>query len=539
MPEVNPVRVLIVDDDQAERKRVVSALEAASFQLLVASTHAQAIEHIGSQPPDVIVLRAAPDEAREFVKRLRSNESSRRIPILALGPEREGAALEAGATDELSEPVRDTELLARVRSLAALKFARDELAALESRIEGRVAERTDMLERALRGQGDLLNEAQEARRVWEATFNSIADAIAITDPSGRIILANQAASQMFDLMPSALLAERCRSLIAPGVACPHETDSAEPPVRGYEIMNRARDRLLNVRVSKFENAEGEVAGFVHVIRDVTHERALERQLMQAERMSLAGLMVSAVAHEVATPLSVIANIAEMLLMDAQPDSPAAPELRKIVAQARRVEGMMRGMLNFVRQGPGRFEAVDLAALAKETLDLMEYELKRAGIRPSLIAEPDTPAVWGDRAQLQQVLLNLVANALQAMTGGGRLMIRVAEERASDQDRRAVLLETVDSGPGIPPEAMDRLFTFFYSTRTEEGGTGLGLAISRQIIEGHGGQIWADNAEGGGARFTIRLPAAVARRAAAAKTEAMVRRPDGLPPVGQAPIPGKR
>jgi signal transduction histidine kinase len=274
-----------------------------------------------------------------------------------------------------------------------------------------------------------------------------------------------------------------------------------------ETLNRARDRALNLRVSRMTDPESGASGFIHVIRDVTRERVIERHLIQAERMSLAGQMVSAVAHEVATPLSVMANIAEMLQLDAAPDSRMAADLGKIVTQARRVSQMMRSLLNFVRQEPAKYSPVDLGQLARETLDLMSYELRKARVDAQFMTDPAAPPVWGDRSQLQQVLLNLLGNALQAMSGGGRITIRVRAGESPRGEPNAVALVMEDTGPGIALEALGKIFDFFFTTRVGAGGTGLGLAIAKQIVEGHHGRITAENMSGGGARFTVALPAA--------------------------------
>jgi signal transduction histidine kinase len=137
---------------------------------------------------------------------------------------------------------------------------------------------------------------------------------------------------------------------------------------------------------------------------------------------------------------------------------------------------------------------------------MSYELRKARIETSLEAEPTTPPAWGDRNQLQQVLLNLLTNAMQAMKQGGRLTLQIRVAESQEQEARAVALVVADNGPGIATEAMNRLFDFFFTTRSHEGGTGLGLAITRQIIEGHLGRITAENT-GDGARFIVTLPAA--------------------------------
>ncbi len=368
-------------------------------------------------------------------------------------------------------------------------------------------ERETLLEHALSGQGELLAEARRARALLESTFNAINDAIIVTDAAGRVTQANDAVLRLFGRAPDEVIGDYCHSLLARGQECPHLQSPENEGVIERELLNRGRDRILNLRVTTVTDPTGQAGSFIHVVRDITRERVIERHLIQAERMSLAGQMVSAVAHEVATPLSVISNIAEILLLDADPDSRASADLRKIVTQARRVAEKMRGLLNFVRQAPAQYRSVDLVQLARETLELMSYELRKAGVDVRFEIAPATPPVWGDTAQLEQALLNLLTNAMQAMKGGGQITVRIGPDESRGGEPNAVALAVEDTGPGVAPEALDRIFDFFFTTRAEEGGTGLGLAITKQIVEGHRGRITVENLDGGGSRFTVTLPAA--------------------------------
>jgi PAS domain S-box-containing protein len=374
------------------------------------------------------------------------------------------------------------------------------------RVPDELSERATLLEQALSGQGELLAELRRKHVLLASTFNAISDAIIVTDPAGRITQTNNAVRILFNLAPEDVIGETCQSLLAEGQTCPHFRSAGHSGVIESELLNRERDRVLNLRVTGLIDPEQQGAGFIHVIRDVTRERVAERYLMQAERMSLAGQMVSAVAHEVATPLSVVANIAEMLRLDVDPGSQTAAELGKIVIQVRRVTEMMRGLLNFVRQAQPQYTPVDLGQIARETLELMNYELRKARIEAVLETDPQTPPVWGNPAQLQQVLLNLLTNAMQVMRNGGRVTIRIGGENSSGE-LKAVALVVEDTGPGIAPEVMGKIFDFFFTTRGGEGGTGLGLAITRQIVEGHLGRIRAENIGNGGARFSVTLPTA--------------------------------
>jgi PAS domain S-box-containing protein len=511
MKAQKPARILIIDGQAAGRAQACGLLRGAGYEVEAAASGAEGLERLAASPPDLILLATPlPDtDHLEWIRRLRADTSFSQVPLLvsATRGDPAQAALAAGADELLSQPLEAVELRARARTVLTLKSTREELAALKRTLEDKITERTALLEQALRGQRELLTEVQAAHALLQSTFNALTDAVIVTDPAGRITQANGNVAALFGRAPEEVLGDQCQSLLTEGQACLHLPAVEREAVLERETANRARDRLLSLRVSSIADAQRQVIGFMHIIRDVTRQRALERHLMQAERLSLAGQMVSAVAHEVATPLSVVANIAELLRLDAEADSRTAAELQKIITQVRRVTEMMRSLLGFVRQSPAHFAAIDLAQLARETLDLMSYELRKARIEPALEADPAAPPVWGDRHQLQQVLLNLVTNAMQAMNTGGRLWLRVGLAASQGDDPRAVALIVEDNGPGIAPEARQKLFDFFYTTRGEEGGTGLGLAITKQIVEGHGGHIAVENVPAGGARFAVMLPAA--------------------------------
>ncbi len=381
-----------------------------------------------------------------------------------------------------------------------------------------LSQRATLLENALSGQGRLLAEARRAHALLASTFNAISDAIIVTDAAGQITQANEAVWRLFQRTPDDVLGDTCHSLLEENQGCPHAQACSGPGeeegIIEQVVLNRAGDRVLNLRLTSVMDPEQQAVGFLHVIRDITRERILERHLMQAERMSLAGQMVSAVAHEVATPLSVVANIAEMLQLDMAPDAPTFAELGKIVTQVRRVTQLMRNLLDFTRQTPTPYRSVELGLLAQETLALLKYELRKAGIQTQCEIDPAAPPVWGDQSQLQQVILNLLTNAMQALKKGGRITLRIRGEDRRSGEPPAVALVVEDSGPGIAPEIVGKVFDFFYTTRSDEGGTGLGLAITKQIVEGHHGRIRVENMAGGGARFSVTLPAALPTHRAA-------------------------
>ncbi len=494
--------VLVIAADAAEGQRLCTRIE----QLGLSATWWSAADTTGdfeallTGARLVLIAASAPATlVRSWIERIRAQEKTAFLPILLQGfSDRERAHLYAEADDVLP-PEEDAEWACRVRVWSAVA------ARLERLLEERIAERTDLLERALSGQELLLEEVRAARARWEAMFHAIADGLALTTPEGIIEQANEALVRLFGFSLEYWRGRSCRLLwerFGHTGTCPHERAALEEGLVQQEGRDATTGRTLQLIVTPVRSVRGEVLGWVHLFRDVTLQRQLERQALQAERMVLAGQIVSGIAHEAATPLSVIANIAESLLLDLPPESSMASDLRSILAQARRITEMLRQLLDVVRQAPPAFRAFDVNALVEETLALLRHNFRKARVEVRTELEPDLPPFWGDRNQMQQVLLNLFTNALHAMPEGGRLLVRTGISGGSSKQ---IELVVEDTGVGIPPEYLPRIFDFFFTTRADRGGTGLGLAITRQIVEAHEGTIHVESAPGQGTRFRLRFP----------------------------------
>jgi len=234
--------------------------------------------------------------------------------------------------------------------------------------------------------------------------------------------------------------------------------------------------------------------------DVSREILLQRKLLQTDRLSQLGALVSGVAHELNNPLAAIAAFAELLVVE-----PRQAELREsaevIRAEAMRAGRIVRTLLDFARQRPRVRVAVDLAEIVDRVLSLQRSALKKARVRAAVAIPDDLPAVLGDPQELQQVVLNAVVNARQAVEASGRPgQVLIIAKRTDNHVRVAV----EDTGQGVPSEILDRVFEPFFTTKGDQG-TGLGLAISFGLVRAMGGRMWIQNIEGGGARLEFELP----------------------------------
>ncbi len=233
-------------------------------------------------------------------------------------------------------------------------------------------------------------------------------------------------------------------------------------------------------------------------------RAAAARDPQTERFAALGLMSAGIVHDLRTPLAVILGFAEICLQNQSLDSEARRDVQKIRRAADRCRGMLAGILSAVRDDDEPLRLLDLRDVVDSALELCAGTLIGAGVEVRKRLDPEPLCVLAARVELERLLMNLAANAVQAMRRGGVLSIGAVRSGA-DALEAAVIVE--DTGPGIPAEAMANLFQPMNTTRRREGGNGLGLYFCRETAFKHGGGLKAENLEGGGARFTLSLPLA--------------------------------
>ena len=248
----------------------------------------------------------------------------------------------------------------------------------------------------------------------------------------------------------------------------------------------------------------DIVGALGILRDVTDEKRLAEQLMQQEKLVAVGQLVSGVAHELNNPLAGVIAFAQLLLAAPVPLAEEPRQAVEIIQQeARRAAKIVSNLLTFSRQQPAERANAQLNEIVADTLELRRYALRTADVIVTLALDPGLPQTWADPSQLQQVVLNLLVNAEQALAsveGDRRIGIRTS----MDADEQLVLAVT-DNGPGIAREQLDRIFNPFFTTKPVGQGTGLGLSISDSIIREHGGRIRVESVPGAGASFIVELP----------------------------------
>jgi two-component system NtrC family sensor kinase len=351
---------------------------------------------------------------------------------------------------------------------------------------------------------------------WETTFDALGAGIALVDAGGTIRRCNRAVADLVGAPIPTIIGRRLGEALFGGAAIVAELlPQAAAAHRPVESVRRSESlgRMLRLLVAPLPNPTDEVAAVV-IVEDITEQKQLEAQLLQAEKLASVGTLVSGVAHELNNPLTSIAGLSEFLLEQGVGTGPQREHLRVINDQAGRASRIVRNLLSFARKSSGEHAPVDLGDIAQRAVLLMNYEFQRRGITVETHLEPGTPLVLGNRDELQQVLLNLLTNAAHALEGmpegaPRRLDVTVGAEASM------VVLRARDTGPGIAPEAALQIFDPFFTTKPPGEGTGLGLFLSYGIAETHGGNLAVESAPGRGATFILTLPAAPAAAPAAA------------------------
>jgi signal transduction histidine kinase len=267
----------------------------------------------------------------------------------------------------------------------------------------------------------------------------------------------------------------------------------------HEVPALFRESTLNIAIAPLVSKDQEQIGRLIIFDDVTDRAELEQRLVQADKLSSIGLLAAGVAHEVNTPLAVISTYAQMLAKQVAEDSQKSIILDKIAKQTFRASEIVNSLLNFSRTSTTSFGDVNLNKVIQETVSLLEHQLTKAGVNIKIDCDPDLPPVHGNAGKLQQVFLNLFLNARDAMNAGGTLEVRTWFEGAG------VKAEVADTGHGIDPEHIHRIYDPFFTTKAARKGTGLGLSVTYGIIQEHGGSIEVSNRRHGGATFRVELP----------------------------------
>jgi len=388
--------------------------------------------------------------------------------------------------------VRTHVMVGKTSREAMVTDSKPDVPGIDELLEERVNERTRVVTRA--------------KRAWESTFDAIVDLLAIVDDRMRIVRTNIALAAYAEQDVRSLAGRHCYEVLfgkeIPYEGCPVPTRDIAEVSAAAELRDVVRNRVLKMSSFPMRAAEDEPAEQHMVIhfKDITEEKALQRQLVQSEKMAAVGTLAGGVAHEINNPIGAILAFAQMGLQDSTKGTSIHDFFEEIEDSALRCKRIVASLLDFSRTSQGRRDPVSLVDVAERALFLCKRRMEERKVRIQRDFLPSTTSVIGDSNQIQQVVLNLLNNAADACSEGGT--VRVATEQRAEEN---VVLIVSDDGDGMPADVQAKIFEPFFTTKPEGEGTGLGLSISYGIMTDHEGTIDVESRIGDGTAFRLVFP----------------------------------
>ena len=358
------------------------------------------------------------------------------------------------------------------------------------------------------GRADLAATSAAHAARWQAIVDTAIEGIVTIGADGLIETVNGAAERLFGYTQTELLGRNVSMLMPEPFRSEHDgyirryliTGERRILGIGREVTGLRKDGTqFPLHLAVGAAAIGKRCFFTAVLRDISQDKDIQMKLAQTERLAAVGELAAGVAHEVNNPINTIINCAQLI---ADGDDPKS-NCQVIAEEGQRIAEIVQDLLRFARDDRDRPQPTSLPEVVQRTLRLVGENWKRHGIALSVDVPGTLPLVQARPQQLQQVLLNLLINAKDALVQGQCENRKVA--LAAEPVRNGVQFCVTDNGPGIPAHLGQRIFEPFVTTKRARGGTGLGLSISKSIVEGYGGTIAVDSTPGHGATFCVWLP----------------------------------
>ncbi len=391
-------------------------------------------------------------------------------------------------------------------------------------LRAQVRSRTRHLEQALEIEKESEKRFRRLAEEWQTTFDATVDVIWVLDAEQRIVRSNRAGERAFNCPVAEMIGKHSYEIALKSTESPPGSPfrKMRETLRRESLEMQIGERWFNVTVDPILDTDSNLVGAVSILHDITERRQareervrLETQLIQAQRIEAVGRLAGGVAHDFNNMLSIILGYGELLLARLQSQDPSRGDVEAIVDAGKRSAVLTRALLAFSRQQTLQPEILDLELVLKG-IEKMLRSLIREDIELKLVFPPDLAPVMVDRSQIEQVIMNLVINARDAMPQGGELII---ETKNATMDRTYaashpglvsgdyVMLAVTDTGCGMEKEILGKVFEPFFTTKEKGKGTGLGLATAYGIVKQSGGYIYAYSEPGMGTTFKIYLPRA--------------------------------
>ncbi len=370
------------------------------------------------------------------------------------------------------------------------------------------------------------NRLRQAKDEWQRTFDAVPDLITVMDGKYRIVKCNKAMADRLGVTPEKAVGLTCYEHVhgtkEPPSFCPHAKSLADNRIHVAEVHEERLGGDFLISTSPLPDAEGRIAASVHIAHDITERKRakaekadLETKIRQAHKMEAIGTLAGGIAHDFNNIMGIIFANTELALQDTPEKSPVKQNLKEIQIASRRARDLIKQILAFSRRQEQDKIHLNMSQIIKEALKMLRSSLPATiNIRHNIAPRMDT--IFADPTQIHQIIMNLATNAFHAMEkDGGVLTVSLENTALTDEDAKNhidlkpgayVRLLVTDTGYGIDPEIMVRIFEPFYTTKKIGKGTGMGLAVVHGIVKDHGGDIIVESDPGKGTRVQVLLPA---------------------------------
>jgi len=519
-------RILVVEDNPDLRHFLYDVL-IDDYNVMLAANGALALEIALESPPDLVItdLMMPHFDGEQFVRALRASSRFPNVPVLVLSARADDALretlLDELVQDYLTKPFSPQELRARVRNLVTVKRTVDILQRELNSQASDVGELTAGLVASRKSLQDGLVALQISERRWLGLYNNTAVGIALADREGQILKANPALQRMLGYGEADIVGVSFIDISEESQRVMTKRNVHglfDGAIGNYQVQKRYEKKnggylWANVSASLIPAVDPEGPRLAVIVEDVSLNKAAEnalattqKELARVSRFTTMGELVASIAHEVNQPLSAIVTNSQAALRWLARET---PDYLEVVAALNRVnrDASLAGEVitrirNFLSKGGIKREPIDVRRIVDDLLLMLQTLLLESRVEVDVRVSPDLPVLLADPVQLQQVMLNLVVNAVDAMRDQTQCnrMLSIAVTR---DGMEGVAFLVGDTGPGISPGMEGKIFDALFSTKRD--GLGMGLAISRSIIENHGGRLRLETTAGTGANFVFNIP----------------------------------
>lgn len=360
----------------------------------------------------------------------------------------------------------------------------------------------------------LFEEISKEKKEWEKTFDAITDMVWIEDGRQQVIRANYTLLLKTGYTAVEVAGKQCREIfdnigINTDECLCSDTISDKSP--SFRELKGTGGNIFHFWAYPLMDEEGRLYAIVHYLKDVTAHKRLEQQLIRADKLASLGTLVAGIAHEINNPLGIIAGYSEALLDRAKDETLGKvkefedfPEyLETIHNEIFRCKKILKSLLDFSRPSGGTFRELDINELIKEVILLVNHKATKLNHAIKLNLKRNLPKLYADPGALRQLFMNIIINSLYFTHEKGGIVISTGMD--TNQGAEMIKVSISDTGTGIPPDIISKIFDPFFTSKPAGEGTGLGLAICHKIVEEHQGTIDVESEFGGGATFIIRLP----------------------------------